>query len=116
MNKIAFLLPLLTLAACSGEPAAAPTPAATATAPAPAATPSLKAPDQALFQQLYGAACPEAKPVGKAVCLRAGMGSAEVNCDYALGDDEYLRNKATLVASDGEWALKDAPAICESAQ
>ncbi len=116
MKKIAFLLPVLALAACSGEPAAEPTTAPTATAPAPVVTPSLKAPDQALFTGIYADACPEAKPVGKAVCRRAGMGSTEVNCDYALGDDEYLRNKATLVAVDGEWTLKDAAAVCEAAK
>ena len=117
MKTIVTFLPLIAavgvLAACSAEPTAEPTPT---TAPEPVATASLKAPDQALFTQLYAEACPDAKPVGKAVCLRAGMGSSEVNCDYALGDDEFLRNKATLVAGDGSWSLKDAPALCEAAQ
>lgn len=113
--RIAFIaLSLAALTAC-GERDETPAPVATQ-APAPVVTPSLPAPDQALFTSLYAEACPEAKPVGKAVCLRAGMGSSEVNCEYALGDDEYLRNKATLVAVDGAWTVKDAAAVCEAAK
>lgn len=112
MTRAAFLfLPLLALAACSSEPAAEPTPAATTTAPA--VTPSLPAPDQALFTRLHAEACPEAKPVNTAVCKRAGFGSEEVICEYGLGDDEYRRNKATLVPAEDEWALKEGAAICE---
>lgn len=115
MNKIALLLPLFAsaslLAACSGEPAAEPTPAATAT-PAPVATPSLRAPDQALFSEMFAEACPEAKPVNTAVCRRAGMGSSEVNCDFGLGEDKYLRNKAVLVAGDAAWTLRDPAGVC----
>lgn len=113
MNKIVFLLPLFALAACSGEPAAEPTPTAT---PAPVATPSLPAPDQALFTAKFAEACPEAKPVSTAVCRRAGMGSSEVNCEFGLGEDKYLRNKATLVAGESEWTLKDPEAVCAAAK
>lgn len=113
MTKLACLLPLIALAACSQEPEPAPAVPAT---PAAVVTPSLPAPDQALFTQLYAAACPDAKPVGKALCKRAGMGSQEVNCEYALGEDEYLRNTATLVAGEDAWAIKDAPAVCAAAK
>jgi len=113
VKKIAFLLPLFALAACSGEPAAEPTPAATAT-PAPVATPSLPAPDQALFSDLFAKACPEAEKVNTAVCKRAGFGSSEVTCEYGLGEDKYLRDKATLAPADGAWALKDAEAVCKA--
>ena len=112
MKKIAFLLPLFVLTACSGEPAAAPTAQASTAAPAPAAAPSLPAPDQALFAAKLAEACPEAKPVNTAVCRRAGMGSSEVNCEFGLGEDKYLRNKATLVAGESEWTLKDPEAVC----
>ena len=111
MNKTLFLLPLFTLAACSGEPAAEPTPVAT---PAPVATPSLPAPDQALFSNLFAKACPEAEKVNTAVCKRAGFGSSEVTCEYGLGEDKYLRDKATLVPEAGAWALKDAEAVCKA--
>ena len=112
MKKIAFLLPFFVLAACSGEPAAEPTAEATTAAPAPAVTPSLPAPDQALFTAKFAEACPDAKPVKTAVCRRAGMGSSEVNCEFGVGEDEYLRNKATLVAGESEWTLKDPEALC----
>ena len=114
MKKIAFLLPLLALAACSGEPAAAPTPAAST--PAPTVTPSLPAPDQALFAEAFAKACPEAKPVSTAVCRRAGLGSSEVNCQFGLGEDKYLRNEATLVAGDRAWTLEDPAAVCVAAK
>ena len=113
MKKIAFLLPLFALAACSGEPAAAPTAEATTAAPAPAATPSLPAPSQATFTEAFAKACPEAEKVNTAVCKRAGFGSSEVTCEYGLGEDKYLRDKATLAPVDGAWALKDAEAVCK---
>ena len=116
--KIAFFVPLIAsaslLAACSSEPAAEPTPAASA--PAPVVTPSLPAPDQALFTAKFAEACPEAKPVKTAVCRRAGLGSSEVNCEFGLGEDEYLRNKAVLVAGESAWTLKDPEAVCAAAK
>ena len=114
MKKIALLLPLFALAACSGEPAAEPTAEVTLAAPAPAATPSLPAPSQATFTDAFAKACPEAEKVNTAVCKRAGFGSTEVLCEYGLGEDKYLRDKATLTPADGAWALKDAEAVCKS--
>lgn len=107
---IAALAPLALVAACSAEPEAAPVePVAT-----PAAqTPTLPAPDQALFTELFAKACPEAEKVNTAVCKRAGLGSPEVACEFGLGEDKYLREKATLAATDGAWAIKDAAAVCK---
>ena len=112
MTKFAFLIPTLALAlsACGSEPAPAPveTPVA---APTPV-QPSLPAPSQASFTTLLAEACPALKPVNTAVCKRAGMGSPDVVCEYGLGDDEYLRNKAVLTAGEGAWTLKDPETIC----
>ncbi|WP_374405001.1 hypothetical protein [Pelagerythrobacter sp.] len=110
MKKIAFLLPALTLAlaACGEEPAPEPTPTV---APTPT-EPALPAPDQALFTGLLAEACPELEPVNTAVCKRAGFGSSDVICEYGLGSDEYLRDKATLTPGDGEWTLADPENVC----
>lgn len=115
MKKIALLLPVLALAACSSEPAPEATASATETAaaaPAPV-KPSLPAPDKDSFGTLFAEACPEAEKVNNAVCKRAGMGSPEVICEYGLGEDKYLRDEATLVAGDTAWALKDPEATCK---
>lgn len=114
MNKIALLLPVtalsLALAACGEEPAPEPTPTATA-----APEPTLPAPNQDLFSGLLAEACPELEPVNTAVCKRAGFGSSDVICEYGLGEDEYLRDKATLTPGDGEWTLADPESICAPA-
>ena len=113
MKKITLsLLPVFALAGCgeAPEPAPEPTPAE-AVVEAPV-TPALPAPDQTLFTELHAAACPTAKSVNTAVCRRAGMGSEDVICEYGLGDDEYLRNKATLTEGDGEWVLTDTETVC----
>ena len=71
---------------------------------------------QELFTAKFAEACPEAKPVKTAVCRRAGLGSSEVNCEFGLGEDEYLRNKATLVEGKSAWTLKDPEAVCAAAK
>lgn len=109
MKTLALILPLFALAACSQEAAEAPAPVETAT-PEPIET--LSAPDQALFTTKYADACPADEAVNTAVCRRAGMGSPDVVCEFGLGEDEYLRNKATLTAGDGEWAFADPENVC----
>ncbi|MGN3973571.1 hypothetical protein [Tsuneonella sp. SYSU-LHT278] len=111
MNKIAFLLPVLALAACGQEPA--PEPAATQAAPV-APAPTLPAPDTQDFAAAFAAACNGGEPVNQATCKRAGMGSPNVVCDYSLGDDEYLRHKATLSpnADKTGWVLADPANVC----
>lgn len=113
LTKLAFLLvPLFALAACGEEPAAEVAQTQVAT-PEPVAT--LPAPNQALFTQLYADACPGAEPVNTAVCRRAGLGSDEVLCEFGLGEDEYLRNDATLTPGDGQWTLADPENVCAAA-
>ncbi len=110
MKKFALLLPLALLAACGEEPA--PQPVDEAAAPVAEAAPSLPAPDQALFTAKYAEACPDEEPINTAMCKRAGMGSPDVVCEFGLGDDEYLRNKATLIAGEGEWTFADPENVC----
>lgn len=105
-----LILPLFALAACGEEPAPEPAPVEVA---APEPTPSLPAPDEELFAELFAAACPGAEPVNTSICRRA-MGAETVSCEYGLGDDKYLRNDATLAADEtGEyWAIVDAETVC----
>ncbi len=110
MKTLALLLPLALLASCGQEPAADPATETALATPEPIET--LPAPDQALFAEKYAAACPEEEAVNTAVCRRAGMGSPNVVCEFGLGEDEYLRNKATLTAGDGEWVFADPENIC----
>ncbi|HAL90843.1 MAG TPA: hypothetical protein DCX71_09000 [Erythrobacter sp.] len=109
MNKLALLLPLALLAACGEEPAAQTAPEQVVT-PEPIET--LPAPDQALLTEKYAEACPDEEPINTAMCKRAGMGSPDVVCEFGLGDDEYLRNKATLTAGEGEWTFADPENVC----
>lgn len=110
MKTLAFLPALLLLAACGEEPA--PQPVDEAAAPVAEAAPALPAPDQDLFTTTYAAACPEDDAVNTAVCKRAGLGSDDVICEFGLGEDEYLRNSATLTAGDGEWVFADPENVC----
>ena len=101
------LLPVLVLAACN-DPEPEPVPAPTVAAPA---APALPAPDEELFSTLFAATCPAAEKVSVAVCKRA-MGADNAICEFGVGEDEYLRHKATLEAGEGEWAIADAEEFC----
>lgn len=113
MKKIALsLASVLALAACGEEPAPAPEPTATETAVAEPEEPALPAPDEEVFAATFAKACPSAKPVSTSVCKRAGLASDNMICEYGLGDDEYLRHKATLTPGDGEWIVADTETVC----
>jgi hypothetical protein len=96
------------LAACGAEPAPQPV----ETAAAAPAEPSLPAPNPEVFSATFAKACPSAKPVNQSSCRRAGMTSSDVICSYGLGEDEFLRHKATLTPGDGEWNIADPETIC----
>ena len=110
ITSLTLCLPLLVLAACGEEPATEPV-----TAPVVEAEPvvSLPAPDEALFTELFAETCPEADAVNTSICRRA-MGAETVSCEYGLGEDEYLRNDATLeIGESGDaWVIADAEAVC----
>ena len=111
MNKLAFILPAFALlTACDQAPEPAPAPEQ----PAPEPTASLPATDQELFSKVFAETCEGAKPVNTAVCKRAVIGSNDAICEFGLGDDTYLRNKATLTANDAGdgWVLADPEKIC----
>ena len=112
MNKLTLVLslPLLALAACGEEPAAEPAPAETVAAE-PIAT--LPPPDEALFAELHAETCPDAEAVNGSFCQRA-MGATSASCEFGLGEDEVLRNDATLdVDETGEaWVIADAETVC----
>lgn len=109
--KLAAVAPIVLLAACGEEPAPAPAPVETTAAAEPEA-PSIPPPDGTFFKEAWAKTCPSAKPVNTAACKRAGMGSPEVICEFGLGDDEYLRNKTTLVQGETEWEIADPETTC----
>lgn len=111
MQKFALILPIALLAACSEEPAAAPEEPVEVATPEPV-EPSLPAPDAEIFSAALAKACPALEPVNKSACRRAGMTSSDVICEYGLGDDEYLRHKATLTPGDEEWTVADPETTC----
>jgi len=99
----------IALVACSEEPAPEPAPVETAQ---PEPEPSLPAPSAEIFSETFAKACPAQKSINMSACKRAGFGSSDVICDYGLGDDEFLRHKATLTPGDGEWTVADPETVC----
>jgi len=112
MKSLFACAALLALAACNSQET---TEAQAAEAPPVAAAPlkpSLPAPDEEMFAAAYAEACTAAPKVSTSLCKSAGFGKEGFVCDYGLGDDEYRRNKATLLPEDGKWVLAEAEKIC----
>ncbi len=112
MKKLFVCAALVSLAACNSQEAAQPEPTETAVVAAPVVEPSMPAPDEAIFAQAYAEACPAAKKVSTSLCKSQGLGKTGFVCDYGLGDDEYRRNRATLVPADGKWTVADPENTC----
>ena len=110
MKKLIFLFPIVALAACQQEPVAEPVAAQTVAAVPEG--PSLPAPTPEVFAAAFAAACTKAEPVNISVCKRAGLGSTDAVCEFGLGDDEYLRNKATITPVDDAWTIANPETTC----
>ena len=112
MKSLFACAALVALAACNSQET---TEAQAAEAPPVAAAPlkpSMPAPDEETFAAAYAEACTAAPKVSTSLCKSAGFGKEGFVCDYGLGDDEYRRNKATLLPEDGKWVLAEAEKIC----
>ncbi len=64
------------------------------------------------FTAAWAEACPEAEPVGKALCKSKGITDPGFTCDFALGEDEYRRHSADLEPVEQSWALVDPENAC----
>ena len=64
-------------------------------------------------REKFAATCEGAEPVNNAVCRRA-MGADQALCEFGLGEDEYMRHKATLEKNEdgSDWQLAEADALC----
>ena len=110
MKVIFACAAVLALAACNSEEPVEPQPVqAQVVVPV---EPSLPAPDEELFAATYAEACGDAKPVNTSICKSQGLGKEGFVCEYGLGDDEYLRNKTTIVPVEGKWALAEPEKTC----
>lgn len=110
-----IVLPLaaaFALAACGSqeEPPVEPVPTE-AIAPADIVE-TLPPPRREEFTAAWSQACPEAEPVGTALCKSKGLGDPGFTCDFGLGEDEYRRHTTELEPVDGSWALVDPENSC----
>ena len=113
IKTVTAIASLALLAACGGAEEPAPAETTAAAVPTPEPTSSTDAPTEERVAELIAEACPDFEPVGKSQCLSGGMGSNAFNCEFSLGDDEYLRNDARLVLGDGDqWVLEDSEKVC----
>lgn len=110
-----ILLPvaaMFTLVACGSQEEAPAEPVPTeATAPADT-TETLPPPRREEFAAAWTEACPEAEPVGTALCKSKGLGNPGFTCDFGLGEDEYRRHTAELEPGEEAWVLVDPENAC----
>ena len=108
IRNLLLIAPVFALAACGSEPEPAPEPTPTV---APEPESALPAPTESVFKTVFAEACPNAEPVNTAFCKHA-MGAKDASCEFGLGDDDALRNKATITAVDDVWVLDDPETVC----
>lgn len=100
------------VAACSSED---PEQARTAEAAGPAPEQervTLPPPRREEFAAAWAEECPDAEPIGKALCKSKGLVDPNFTCNYGLGDDEYRRHTAELAPGDAKWELVDPAEAC----
>ena len=112
-SRFALMTLLGALAACNSQESTAPPPAAVAGPEAAEERVALAPPGQEDFASAYAEACPEAQPVGSAVCKVAGFGQPNFTCDFALGEDEYRRNTAELAPGEDSWQIAEPATACD---
>ena len=109
MKAVFACAALLALAACNSEEPVEPKPVQAQVA---LPEPTMPAPNEELFAEAYAEACGDAQPVGASMCKSQGMGKEGFVCEYALGDDEHLRNETTIKPVEGKWALAEPEKTC----
>ena len=100
------------LAACGSQEEVQSEPAQTETVAASNIDEAVPPPRREEFTAAWAEACPEAEPVGKALCKSKGIAEPGFTCDFGLGDDEYRRHTADLDPVEDTWALVDPQNAC----
>jgi hypothetical protein len=111
MRSLIAGVALVALAACNSQEPVEPAPTQTPVAQLPV-KPTMSPPDQEAFAAAYAEACPNSKPVNTALCRSQGLGKEGFFCEYGLGNDEYRRNTASVVPSDGKRTIAEPEKSC----
>ena len=114
MKALALVAAIAGFTACDSQQPEQPEPARTADIAPTETGVALPPPRREQFAAAWAEACPDAEPVGKALCKSKGLTDPNFTCNYALGDDEYRRHTAELAPGDGEWVLANPANACNA--
>ena len=114
LPKFALMVAVAALAACDSQEREQPQPNEDVAPAAVERQSTLLPPRMDEFATAWAEACPDAEPVGKALCKSKGFGEPNFTCDYALGDDAYRRHTAELMPGEGRWELVDPERACRA--